>query len=119
MKKVNKIDRKAYNDIEKQGKQRRREMKARVKEVVDDHLDNMTVQPPKYPMPIHQNFVSFFGIDKAWEGKGQRKKIRGRIKESDKEPYFGKARRFGRNPDKIYKDRIKTFNAGSDRKFLF
>jgi hypothetical protein len=115
MKEVNKIDREAFLENEKNGKERRRDMKARLKEKVQDKMESVTYDP-KYPLPLHQNFVTFFTIDKKWQGKGKRKKIRRPVKPEDKEPYFGKASRFGRDPDEIYKDRVKTYNSGTDCK---
>jgi hypothetical protein len=68
--------------------------KERLKEHIDDLKENMTIQPPKFPEPIHQNFFTFQKYEKKWKGKGKNRKITGPVRKENKEPHFGKAKRF-------------------------
>lgn len=116
MKKVNFIDRKRYNKDEDLGKERRRGMKTREKEHVDGKIEKINGPIPDKPVPIHQNFITFTAIDKKWKGKGKNKKITRPVKASEKEPFFGKSTRFPRTENEILKDRLKTYNEGTQGK---
>ena len=96
------------------GRERKRDMKDRLKEKVDHAIGTMRTDIPKYTEPIHQNFVTFHSTDKKWRGKGMRKK---RTRNEEKEPHFGKDRRFPRDPDTIWKERLKVYNSGTNGKF--
>lgn len=116
MKKKNLLQRKEYGQLEEEGRSRKKGMKSRLKEHIDQKKETINVPIPDKPVPIHQNFVTFTGIKKKWKGKGKNKKVRGPVKPSEKEPYFGKARKFPRTENEIIKDRLKTYNEGTQGK---
>lgn len=59
MKKKFPLNRKNYKLMEERQKEIAQGKKERLKEHIDDLKDNMTVQPPKLPEPIHQNYFTF------------------------------------------------------------
>ena len=88
-------------------------MSAREKEHINQKKETITVPIPEKPEPIHQNFVTFTSTEKKWRGKGKNKKITRPVKQSEKEPFFGKALKYPRTDDEILKDRLKTYNEGT------
>lgn len=118
MKKKNLLQRKEYSQLEEEGRSRRKGMKSRLKEHIDQKKDTINVPIPDKPVPIHQNYVTFTATAKKWKGKGKNKKVTGPVKESEKEPYFGKARKFPRTENEILKDRLKTYNEGTQGEYL-
>lgn len=113
MKKKNYMQRKEYKKKCNEDHMRRRGMKSRLKEHVENKRQTMITPIPEKPVPIHQNFVTFTAIGKKWKGKGKNKRIRRPVKPSDKEPFFGKARRFPRTENEVWVSRLKTFNSGT------
>ena len=95
-------------------KETQKEMQLRIKEHVENLKDGMSVPVPKTPEPIYQNFMTFKGYEKKWEGKGKNRKIRGPIKAEDREPHFGKSQRFEKTEKERMSNAVRLYNENND-----
>lgn len=91
-----------------------KEKELRIKEHVDNLKEGISVPIPKTPEPIYQNFMTFHGYARKWEGKGKNKKVKGPVKQEDKEPFFGKATRFEKTEKERVLNSVKLFNENNN-----
>jgi len=107
-------DRKNYKQAEDNVKETVKEKELRIKEHVENLKDGIRVPVPKTPEPIYQHFMTFQGYSRKWEGKGKNKKVRGPVKQEDREPFFGKSLRFDKTEKERVSKAIKLYNENND-----
>lgn len=75
------------------------------KERTQEIIENLKTDIPKYPDPLPQNMKLFDHIAKQFAGKKP---------SSSKGPHFGRALRFEKSEEELWKAKIKLYNEHSD-----